>query len=270
LWKILLRYTPIALRKIAEVNKMPFWNLVKNNIIEAIDKAVSGLEPHRYGVLPTKRSIRLLSFEEDEEWTYSLSMTVFELDKAPPFSALSYTWDTPHQFPHLEEDMSVSSSRERYNFWRDAYSRPITFKCNGKRINVRPGRNLSNIFKRLWNAKEPLKKHKYLWTDAICIDQADLGERKAQVLLMGDIYQRAETVIAWLGEDLSGTAPAIQALDTLARIPFRKHDEMHNMSQDEPDTYEALGVDFIDRRQWYCVTGFLARRSVLFFYKWLS
>ena len=41
-----------------------------------------------------------------------------------------------------------------------------------------------------------MKRHKYLWTDAICINQADLNERKAQVLMMGDIYWRAETVIA--------------------------------------------------------------------------
>jgi hypothetical protein len=67
-----------------------------------IDTVLEGLELCKYATLPTKTSIRLLSFERDEEQRYSLSLTVFELDQSPPFHALSYTWDTPHQFPHLE------------------------------------------------------------------------------------------------------------------------------------------------------------------------
>jgi hypothetical protein len=82
---------------------MSLWNLIKNTIIEAIDTILEGLEPYEYVTLPTKTSIRLLSFERDEEWTYSLSLTVFELDRSSPFHALSYIWDTPRQFPHLEE-----------------------------------------------------------------------------------------------------------------------------------------------------------------------
>jgi hypothetical protein len=31
----------------------------------------------------------------------------------------------------------------------------------------------------------------YLWVDALCIDQTNLDERAAQVLLMGDIYSSA-------------------------------------------------------------------------------
>jgi hypothetical protein len=82
---------------------MSLWNLIKNTIIEAIDTVLEGLEPYEYATLLTKTSICLLSFERDEEWTYSLSLTVFELDRSPLFHALLYTWDTPHQFPHLEE-----------------------------------------------------------------------------------------------------------------------------------------------------------------------
>jgi hypothetical protein len=68
-----------------------------SDCIEAINTVLEGLEPYEYATLPTKTSIRLLSFERDEEWTYSLSPTVFELDQSPPFDALSYARDTPHQ-----------------------------------------------------------------------------------------------------------------------------------------------------------------------------
>ncbi|KAH8731674.1 hypothetical protein GQ44DRAFT_822547 [Phaeosphaeriaceae sp. PMI808] len=202
---------------------MSFWNFVKTSITEVIDKAATGLELYEYGNLPTKRSIRLLSFAEDEDWTYSISMTVFKLHEAPPFSALSYTWDTPYHFPHMDED-SLLSAWDSYKYWHDAYSRSTTFKCDNKRII------------------------------------ADLDERKAQVLSMSDIYQRAMTVIAWLSEDLPNTTMAIEGFYKLATIPFYKHEEMQNMSLEEPATYEALGIDFIDSKQLRCVAGFLGRK----------
>jgi Heterokaryon incompatibility protein (HET) len=40
----------------------------------------------------------------------------------------------------------------------------------------------------------------YLWIDALCIDQTNVDERAAQVLLMGDIYSSATRVIIWLGK----------------------------------------------------------------------
>ncbi|KAF1930448.1 uncharacterized protein M421DRAFT_58556, partial [Didymella exigua CBS 183.55] len=38
-----------------------------------------------------------------------------------------------------------------------------------------------------------------LWTDAICIDQANLEERAVQVENMGTIYQRCSSMHIWLG-----------------------------------------------------------------------
>jgi hypothetical protein len=78
--------------------------------------------------------------------------------------------------------------------------------------------------------------------------------------MMGDIYRRAETVIAWFSEDFSDIDLAIKALNTRARVPFEKHKEMQNMSITEYATYEALGVDVIDSKQVKCLTGFLGCR----------
>ncbi|KAH7396120.1 heterokaryon incompatibility protein-domain-containing protein, partial [Pyrenochaeta sp. MPI-SDFR-AT-0127] len=39
-----------------------------------------------------------------------------------------------------------------------------------------------------------------LWVDAICINQTDNDERSKQVAIMGEIYNRAIKVFAWLGE----------------------------------------------------------------------
>lgn len=40
-----------------------------------------------------------------------------------------------------------------------------------------------------------------LWIDALCIDQANVGERNQQVQQMGDVFSRAKMVVAWLGVD---------------------------------------------------------------------
>ncbi|KAN0095053.1 hypothetical protein V8E51_015764 [Hyaloscypha variabilis] len=39
----------------------------------------------------------------------------------------------------------------------------------------------------------------YLWADGICINQLDVEEKTWQVKLMGEIYRRAEGVVAHLG-----------------------------------------------------------------------
>ena len=40
-----------------------------------------------------------------------------------------------------------------------------------------------------------------LWVDAVCIDQADLEERRQQVQAMAAIYNTASRVVMWLGEE---------------------------------------------------------------------
>ncbi|KAH6673315.1 heterokaryon incompatibility [Halenospora varia] len=50
-----------------------------------------------------------------------------------------------------------------------------------------------NSYKAMWERTE-----RFLWIDAICIDQFDLSERDTQVQRMRSIYEQAEKVIIWL------------------------------------------------------------------------
>jgi hypothetical protein len=57
-----------------------------------------------------------------------------------------------------------------------------------------------------------------IWTDSICINQADKLEKVDQIPLMKDIYTSAETVYIWLGDGNDQSARAISYFKSRAAI----------------------------------------------------
>lgn len=61
-----------------------------------------------------------------------------------------------------------------------------------------------------------------LWVDAVCINQADEHEKIIQIRLLREIFQSAEVVFAWIGDEKENSNRAIEALvqvRTLAVAP---------------------------------------------------
>lgn len=220
---------------------------------QASSQASSGaLDTYKYTEFRStlRKPIRLLSFARDSEYGYSCSIEIFELDTAPPFQALSYTWGNPVEFPHLE-----GGSKQD---WKAAYAKEHSFKVDGATLTVVPGRNLDEAFKELWDNKF-LMEHKYIWVDAICINQKDKDEKPKQMLIMGDIYRKAAQVIAWLGVELSTTYNGIRALQELERIPQAKWAQMQTMDLTQDTTYAQLGISPIDETDRQSLSGLLTR-----------
>ena len=91
------------------------------------------------------------------------------LDDPPPYVALSYTWGAPVLSEAFPLDGKV--------FW-------VT-------------KNLQEALRALGSGYRDAGR--FLWVDAICIDQDNIPERNKQILLMTTIYAKATMVEAWLG-----------------------------------------------------------------------
>jgi hypothetical protein len=208
--------------------------------------------------LPSPSSIRLLSFSDVNERPIEYSLTTFELSEAPPYHALSYTWGSPYHTPNLElpeREMHKSESlADTY------YAKPPRKRIICDKLQMRVGLNLYEALRRLSGEDSPLMEQKYIWVDALCIHQNDPGERSAQVLLMGEIYKSASSVIVWLGEYLPETVLALGVIEELERIPFSKHAEMERMPITDDNSYHSLGIRRISDREWRALLGFFRRQ----------
>lgn len=92
-------------------------------------------------------------------------------------------------------------------------SLPATEKIelDGKLFHIR-----QNLRECLVQLRRPHMLRK-VWVDAICVNQDDLEERNSQVKLMDRIFDRATTVIAWLGYGQPDTCLLLQELLSKAR-----------------------------------------------------
>lgn len=145
------------------------------------------------------QEIRLIELAKLSPFSKPLcTLLIVPLDRAPDYEAISYTWagQPPDHYVELV-----------HNKW----------------IRV-----TENVFKIIHDMAS-FRARRYLWIDAICINQSDLDEKRSQVEMMGDIYTNATAVVAWLGG--SSDVPAVEVprmLNLLNRIKYciPSHEEL--------------------------------------------
>jgi hypothetical protein len=156
----------------------------------------SGLQPWQTRVLrlhPLQASA-VGSFGECQLYADLLVATVSdnegivieESGKVVEYIALSYSWGRPE----LSE----------------------TLICNGKARPISSNNTAALIALR--NPAESI----YIWIDAVCIDQTNPQEKSAQVARMLNIYKKARSVVAWLGEPDSDSLLAFACIDRLSTL----------------------------------------------------
>ncbi|KAH9210809.1 heterokaryon incompatibility protein-domain-containing protein [Leptodontidium sp. 2 PMI_412] len=140
---------------------------------------------YTYARLLDAADIRILELSPGkgkEEVVVQLSST--PLKTAPHYEALSYTWGDP------------------------TITRSIL--CSDGVVSVTT--NLHDALANLRYKDRP----RYLWVDAICINQTDSEEKSTQIPLMGEIYSSAQQVVVWLGrmtDDVTGVFSCLRKME---------------------------------------------------------
>ncbi|GKT41673.1 heterokaryon incompatibility protein 6, OR allele [Colletotrichum spaethianum] len=127
------------------------------------------------------RLLHLLAGKEEDDEVH-VRLTAESIDTAVQYHAISYTWGVDGE--------------------------TASIFCEGKHIRIT--KSLFDALKRWRRADEEI----VLWADSICIDQQNTLEKTNQIMLMAEIYSRAESVFIWLGNDdahLEGIEDLIKA-----------------------------------------------------------
>jgi Heterokaryon incompatibility protein (HET) len=144
---------------------------------------------YKYQSLDTpERQIRLIKITRGLIKGITCSLEHYPLNKAAKYEAISYTWGSP--------------KKDHVVFCGKAYL-PTT-------------RNVYMIFQ----DRASYFKTRWLWIDAICINQADEAEKSIQVGMMGDIYQNAKRVVVWLGDIPFKASTFTAAMMLLERLNY--------------------------------------------------
>ena len=107
-------------------------------------------------------------------------MANHSIENPPPYEALSYTWG---------EDVAI-----RY------------VRCNGRDLAV-----TTSLIEALRQFRFP-DKPRLLWIDQCCINQSNVEERSAQVIIMRQIYRNSSRVLSWFGPATANDGAMLQAL----------------------------------------------------------
>lgn len=170
--------------------------------------------------LKPDNEIRLMNILPNKTGDITCELRVVRLQDNPQYIALSYTWG-----PSTNEEAArgVSSIPRR----------PIL--CNNHPILV-----TENLYALLLRAREnTLLASRYMWVDAICINQEDPLERTSQVNLMATIYHSADTVVVWLGEEDEDTE---RSFDMIRLLRGCCEDCLKGITPKSLSSEETLGI----------------------------
>lgn len=142
-----------------------------------------------------------------------------------PYEALSYHWG--HNDKATKFIKILAQSQSYY-------------------IRIKP--NLDAALRQLRCAQET----RFLWVDALCINQADDDEKTVQILLMSLIYSKAEAVAVWLGPQAERSDQAIEFVRRCLNL-----DDFDSLVQDSVASKDWAALSDLMRRPWF------NRRSVL-------
>ncbi|EED16228.1 Ankyrin and HET domain protein [Talaromyces stipitatus ATCC 10500] len=134
------------------------------------------------------------------------------------YDTLSYTWGDQDPIEHIK----IIHDNQQY------------------RIRIRP--NLHQALRHLRSHRED----RYLWVDAICINQENEREKSSQVRMMSQIYNNSSCVCVWIGPEKDDSRKAIQFIKS--RLG---HEDADQLLENVEYCHEWLALSRLMRRPWF-------------------
>jgi hypothetical protein len=222
------RYLPLLPPSIDEVYPTTYQDqdsAPEHLIVDLDDESEVEITPDAFYKPLIKDGFRLLELDPGQIGsTITGHLEEFSLLDPPPYMALSYVWG---QEPTIQR---------------------VLINSEGKLI--RP-----NLFHALQRVRSLQQSRFRIWTDSLCIDQQNDTERNVQVGLMSQIYNKADAVFIWLGEENSTSQLAIELVDKIHEGGEEVVDSL-----DQPQSYmdgswwKDYGFTALSRlleRQWF-------------------
>ena len=139
-----------------------------------------------------------------------------------------------------ESDSSYDAISYAWGDWTDSK----VIQVNGKSVAV-----TRNLYDALLLFREDYSVERWLWADALCINQRDLNERGRQVAMMGEIFRRAQTVRVWLGLEKHFTKMCFDMFADFVPEPFGYIAVPSDDLLQSDHFYEGL-LDLSERNWW--------------------
>ena len=156
--------------------------------------------------LGSSDSIRLLRILDNtfEDHNAPISCELIMASMSDSYVALSYMWGDVEATGTII--LNGEPFKVRRNLWDFLHQR-------------RKDQRQSEIRKVPNEHHRPGAAASCLWIDALCIEQASTLERNHQVAMMGQIYSKATSVVAWLGSE-NGDLRLLDEISHFASNPF--------------------------------------------------
>ncbi|KAH8693273.1 heterokaryon incompatibility protein-domain-containing protein [Talaromyces proteolyticus] len=164
------------------------------------------------------RLLNLYAGDSHEELVGNLKVIKLMSDDVHHYDTLSYTWGD-HDPTEL---IKIIQDNQQYY------------------IRIRP--NLHSALQHLRSHRE----NRYLWVDAVCINQSDEEEKSGQVRMMFDIFNNSTSVCVWVGPEGDDSRMAIDFIKT--HLVCENADQLF---EDPKYRYEWLALAKLMRRPWF-------------------
>jgi hypothetical protein len=190
------------------------------------------LPQYEYTPLENVNDIRLMEIQPNKSQSSQIDCTLHTTSLSNPdrnYQCLSYVWG--------------------------AFGHSKTIHCDNKTLPITD--NLYIALKNLRHKTDSIT----IWIDQICINQADRSERGQQVLLMADIYNKAEKTIIWLGESADGSDLAMKVLHERGEnLTLSDLSHLLNTTFSPNDTMSTiLGLPDLSHKSWAALRKLLQR-----------